>query len=229
MCLLLVACLCVACNTSTVQYDKELVIVFDQSDPLRVKPDADEISSQFGLNQDIWQGIRVRVTYISDKDVNTEKIITLEKADRYMGNTQLRSAQVAHFKKELRTAIGGTHTESSLDHSIIYRTAARQLNVLSISSTKHKYLLVYSDLMENSEVSFYNPVTLELLHTHPEIIKRQLEKSDTLHNLSGIQVWLLYEPASFTENNTYMAVANMYKQMLEAKGATVHIANSLNL
>jgi len=227
--ILLPTCLCGACKNTTLDYDKELVIIFDQSDPLRVNPDANEISSQLGLKQDIWQGIRIGFTYISDKDVNAEKVITIEKGDRFIGNTQLRTAQVVHFKKELRTAMVGTGTERSLEHSIIYRTVAKQLNVLSSSKATNRYLLLYSDLMENDEISFYNSITVTLLRTHPAVIQQQLVKGVSLHNLSGIQVWLLYDPASFEENNIYIAIANMYKQLLESKGAIVHIEKTLNL
>jgi hypothetical protein len=83
--------------------------------------------------------------------------------------------------------------------------------------------------MENDEISFYDPETLDLLHTHPEIIKKRLDKTAVVTNLTGIQVWLLYEPASYKENNTYMSIAGMYKQLLESKGATVHIERTLNL
>jgi len=100
--------------------------------------------------------------------------------------------------------------------------------MLSASPAKEKYFLIYSDLMENDEVSFYDHTTLALLYNHPQIIRQRLEKSVDLHNLPGIRVWLLYEPASFNENNTYMAITHIYKQLLEAKGATVHIEDTLN-
>ena len=89
--------------------------------------------------------------------------------------------------------------------------------------------MVYSDLMENDEISFYDPKILALLHIHPDTIRQRLEKGVSLHSLAGIDVWLLYDPASFKENNNYMAIANMYKQMLEAKGAKVHIEKTFNL
>jgi len=209
--------------------DKDLIVLIDQSDPLKITPDADEISIQLGLKEDMWQGIRATVDYISDKDVNASKVISLDKADRLSGNSQLRTAQVIHFKKEFHSALNRADSNSSLDHSIIYRTVTKQLNALAASTSTTKALLVYSDLMENSELSFYNPATLALLQTHPERVKQQLEKSASLHNLSGIQVWLLYEPASYTENTTYMSIANIYKQLLESKGATVHIEKTLNL
>ena len=227
--MLLIGCFCMACSKEPLKNDKEVVMLIDESDPLRLKPDADEISSQLGLKQDIWQGIKVLITYISDKDINTEKVISLEKAAMLSGNKQLRTLQVEHFKKELRAALSGAHTSGSLNNSIIYRTVARHLNELSASTAKSKYLMLYSDLMENDEISFYNPATLSLLRTHPDVIRQRLERTIKLRNLTGIQVWLLYEPKSFNENNTYMAAANLYKQMLEAKGATVHIANTLNL
>lgn len=225
----LIVLLCTSCNNASNQYDKELVILIDRSDPLRVNPNADEIISKLGLKQDIWQSVRVLVSYVSDKDINAGKLIELAHASRFTGNKQLRGAEVEHFKKELQAFLKDTHMRGSLTHSIIYRTIAKHLNVLSASNAKEKIFLVYSNLMENADLSFYNPEAVKALHTKPGIIRQTLEKGAVLHKLPGIQVWLIYDPVSFEENNTYMAIAQLYRQILESKGATVHIENTLNL
>jgi hypothetical protein len=227
--ILLLALLCAACDHKPISNDKDLIVLIDQSDPLKITPNADEVTAQAGLKEDMWQGIKVTIDYISDKDVNASKVVTLEKANRLSGNSELRAAQAIRFKKELRTALSCTGNESSLDHSIIYRTIAKQVNSLSSSTATARVLLVYSDLMENSDLSFYDRETLVLLRTHPERIKQQFEKSAMLRHLSGMEIWFLYEPASYMENSTYMSIANIYKQLLESKGATVHIEKTLNL
>lgn len=226
----LIVLLCASCNNASNQYDKELVILIDRSDPLRVNPNADEIISKLGLKQDIWQSVRVLVSYVSDKDINAGKLIELAHASRFTGNKQLRGAEVEHFKKELQAFLKDTHMRGSLTHSIIYRTIAKHLNVLSASNAKEKLFLIFSDLKENNaDISFYNPTTLAQLHSKPETIRKELNKGITLNKLSGIQVWLIYDPVSFEENNTYMPIAQLYRQILESKGARVHIENTLNL
>jgi|SRR6185312_12327430 len=227
--ILLIACLCTACGTEPARDDKEFVILYDQSDPLKVTPQFDEICTQLGLKQDAWQGIRVKITTVTDKDINKVQLFTLAKADRLYGNSTMRNAEVERFKQKLRKALQEIPASGTLEHSIIYRAMAKHLNLLARSTATRKQVIIYSDLYENSDVSFYDPATFQLLQAHPEAIRRKLEKTVVLGKLSGIQVWLMYDPESYEANNNYMTIANFYKRWLESKGATVRIENTLNL
>jgi len=227
--ILLIACLYTACSTEPARDDKEMIILYDKSDPLKVRPQFDEIFTQLGLKQDAWQGIRVKVTTVTDKDINTVQLFTLAKADRLYGNTTMRIAEVERFKHKLRKALQDIPASGTLDHSIIYRAMAKHLNLLASSIAVRKQIIIYSDLYENSDVSFYDPATFLLLQAHPEVIRRKLEKNVVLGKLSGIHVWFMYDPESYEANNNYMTIANFYKRWLESKGATVRIENALSL
>jgi|SRR6185312_12265944 len=221
--------LSIGCSSSpSATNTTELTILIDQSDPLRLCPDAGAITAELGLKQNIWQGIRITITTISDKDINQLTVVTIEPESRWTGNTIIRNAKIERFRRELHTALAEAEKPSILGHSIIYRAIAKALNRLAATPSKKKYLLVYSNLVENDEVNFYDRKTLSEVKEHPERIRQQLEKTASIGKVPGIQVWLLYEPASFEENNTYMGIANFYKQLLEPNGAAVHIEHSLN-
>jgi hypothetical protein len=225
---LLLFILSLGCSNAPTGLDTAMVIIVDKTDPLLVYPTTDDVSVHLGLKQDIWQGIQVTVTCISDKDVNDTEVITLEKESRWAGNTTLRKAQVAHFIDELRKALGQTTGKESLGHSIIYRSVAKQLNELKTARANKKYLLIYSDLMENDGVNFYDPETFSLLQVKPDSIGQRLENTVSIQNLNGVDVWLLYEPPTYLANHTYRITAGFYKQLLESKGATTHIEKSFN-
>ena len=53
---------------------------------------------------------------------------------------------------------------------------AKELNRLSQSTEDKKFLLVYSDLMENTdEISFYDSKNLDSIKTNPEKIKQYFD------------------------------------------------------
>jgi hypothetical protein len=225
--LLVLACL--GCVKVPEDNRTSVVILIDYTDPLRIRPHSKEILALCNLDKDIWQGVRIVVSPISDEDINPTSVLELEEENRLLGNTKIRTAKVERFKRELALALEIKDTVVALSHSIIYRASVKLLNDLSASKAKHKHFLIYSNLMENSEVSFYDAKTRALLQNDPKEIQALLEKSTVLNNLTTINIWLLYDPVSYEDNATYMLVANrLYKQLLLGpKGAIVHIEKSL--
>lgn len=205
-----------------------LVLVIDHTDPLTSQP-SDEIYTQLDLEKDIFQGVSITVTYLSDKDINRRIFLNLPASSPYKVNKQVRKAEVARFKTDLSKALNAPGVIPSKDHSILYRSIAKEINLLSNSKAQNRHLLVYSNLMENSELVFFDPGTLALINSKPKVIIQQLEAQTALKNLHGISISLIYEPSSFEDNNSYMSVARLYKTMFEAKGASTQIVQSFTL
>lgn len=204
----------------------EAIILIDNTDAISSRPDNSQIIKSFNLNKDIWQTINITVSFLSNKDLTSSKTLSLESENRLLASKQLRIAKVENFKKALKKALV-VDTVSTFNHSIIYRTIARNLNALSKSNASNKHLIIYSDLMENGEVSFYDNKTLALVKTNPNIIQSILEKDEVINNLKGIETWFIFNPKTYQQNNIYMIVANFYKYLLEAKGAKVYIQQSV--
>jgi len=222
--------LCTSCNDSKQTLETDVTVVVDKTDKMTVYPTADEITSPLGLKNNPWQGLRFTATYISDKDINDVTVLTLDAENQWDGNILIRKAKVRHFVKQVQECLAGMKYTGTCPYSIIYRTIARQANGLTGSTAKRKLLLIYSDLCENdADLNFYDRKVMNRVKNNPQSIAVQLEATVPLNPLNGVQVWLLYSPGSFKQNNDYMPVANLYKQMLKAKGATVHIGNTLNL
>lgn len=223
--LLIVSVMCGACITQQPALDADMTIVIDQTDPMVLYPTAEAVTAPLGLNRNPWQGVRVAVTYISDKDINQTSMVTLGRESAWSGNLAIRKAKVQHFIRQLHHCLTGMKSANFCQHSIIYRTIARQVNMLAVSPASAKFLLVYSNLYENDEVNFYDPQTFELIRNSPQSIQKRLEAATPIAALRGLQVWLLFNPASYKENNNYMVLAGFYQRLLQAHGATVHIEN----
>ena len=225
--LLLIAIVCFSCNKE-VQYDKEAVILIDRTDPLTVYPNANEILSSLGINNDRWQGIKITVSEITDKDVNRKVVVAIEKENKYLGNPKIRAAKIERFKSYLAKALIISDSVSSFAHSIIYCPLAKHLNDLSSSKVDDKYLFIYSNMMENSDLNFYDKFTFSLQKDNPKLIEQKLEKNLAIHDLSNINIWIIYKPNSFEENATFMSASHFFEHLFISKNALVRIESNLN-
>jgi hypothetical protein len=228
-CVWLILFVCIGCTSGPVQYDQSLTLLLDKTDHLQLYPKAEDISAQLNLKENIWQGVTIKITSISDQDVNDCKFVTLPPENQWTGTEAIRQSKINHFKKELIVALADSRPTSVLGHSIVYRSILKVLTELSASRADKRCLAVYSDLMEHAEVDFYSPKTLQILRTNPASVLSVLEQSGQLPTLTGIQVWLIYNRPTYESNNTYMVVARFYKQLLESHGAIVHIEHSFTL
>eukprot|EP01037_Dinobryon_pediforme_P007928 gene7928-8000_t len=213
----------VSCNTSPAIPDTDIAMLIDQTDTMTSYPSADGVTAPLGLQQNPWQGVRVRLAAITDKDINETTVISLDKESEWSGNRIIRMARVQRFKRQLAAQLATMKANHPCQHSIVFRTVARQAKALAASPCRNRYLLVWSDLYENDEVNFYDSQIINLIKTSPQGIRRKLEATNAIADLHGLKVSLLFTPTSYKQNNRYMVIANFYQQLLTAHGATVHI------
>lgn len=107
----------------------------------------------------------------------------------------------------------------------VYRTLAKEVNILAALDVSRKILLVESDFKENSSLgNFHRPSTLRELSDNPEAYREKFNKALPIQNLSGIEVYLFIEqPSSITENSEMEITSNFFADLLRDKGAKVHI------
>lgn len=216
MCLLTTACNNESTNT-------EVTLMFDQTDRQHVHPSAEAILAPFKLNVNPWQGLQITIVPISDKDVNTVDIVSLPSENRLTGNITIRRVNIRRFAQHLRQSIASLDSVHTLPRSIIFRAIEKQAESLAKRPAARHVILVYSDLMENSELSFYDRQTLGLLQSAPSLIEKQLMANAVISNLSGVELWLLYDPQGYRQNNIYMSIARFYERIYKMHGAQVHI------
>ncbi|MBW4888457.1 hypothetical protein KXQ82_01970 [Mucilaginibacter sp. HMF5004] len=222
--------LAIGCTGRTAVIDTDIVIVRDITDSMTVTPTAQKVVSQLGLKANPWQSVRITTTYISDLDVNDVQVATLDAESQWTGNLPMRKAKIQQFIQQVQQGLDVSIHTTTRPYSIAFRTIARQANKLAVSQATHQYLLIYSDLMENSNVAnFYDARTIARLHATPHDIENQLQAEVSLTQLHGLEMWFIYNPQSFTQNNTYMKIAGFYQHMLTAHGATTHIATKFQL
>lgn len=228
-CLALLFAVSASCSIDSPRYDFDISLLLDVTDSMSAYPTANEITAPLDLKTHPWQCVHIRISYLTDREVNDVKVVTLEAENQWTGNLPQRKGKIEQFKKRLAQCLT-VKPNISLPYSIIFKGAANEANRLAASTATKRYLLVYSDLCEHTpDISFYDKHTLARLQQSPQSVANQFETLASLKSLNGVDVWLLYNPANYTENTAYMPIAEFYQHLFSAHGAVVHIANKFQL
>jgi len=223
LCLLLAGCnyrTKSSINTGALQ-----TVIIDITDALVVP---DEPAFYNSIDSNIWEPLTVNITCITENDVNKVSTLSLPAENYLFGNRSIREARIMKFKKDVHLEIEKliAKGQNGQQHSIIYRTVAKQMNWLSQQKGNHKSVYLYSDLLENDDLNgfnFYSPVCFKLLQTNPALVQKSLEQSCRLNNLKGVELYLIFTPKTYTENFRYIILARFFKRVFESHGASVFI------
>ncbi len=116
--------------------------------------------------------------------------------------------------------------------SCIYPRVVREVNRLAAVQADTKALLLYSDLFEYTDhISLYQATWIQLLNEQPQEFLNKLRETTTEQlktDLTGIDIYIIYQPSDLAESTKFNALSRLYKQLFEARGAVVHIVAHLN-
>ena len=208
----------------------EAIVMRDITDHQIAEPKLEDITSLYDLKNSKWHGASFRFVDITDVSYNHTYETKINPENEWMGNEFEREKKVNKFYAEITQILSNAETETSgKDNSSIYIPIARELNRLSQSTYQDKIMLVYSDLMENTDdFSLYKKSNLNLLKTNPDTVRKYFEGLNLLKNLKGIKIFLVYQPVNKESDEQYRLIAGFYKDLLESKGATVEITANIN-
>lgn len=204
-------------------------ILIDRTNEMPLKPEANTLVSLTGIYADKWVGSRVEISEISNKDINNSFVAVINDESSINGNNTIRDAKIIRFKNDITTAITNAYKDSiiELDHSIIWKTVVTKLNKLSKSGFNKKICIIYSDLLENGTLNFYDPATRNTISNNPDAIKQEFLKMIPLDDFTGVDIHLMFYPSSYEENNLFMAIVKIYKDILEEHHATVFVESNI--
>ena len=209
----------VACSTPKTS-STETSVLRDITEKHLAQPDANEIYGLYDLSQNPLNGAVFHFKNLSDVSYNYDKEAKIEAQNLWSSNELERTKEIKGFKNSM---------DEIIVNSSLYLPIARELNHISQSKADKKYLLIYSDLMENTiDVSFYNKKIVAQLQTNPEAIRKYFEQLQALQNLNGIEVYLIYLPIDSESDKIFTIVSAFYKKLLEDKGAKVNISANIN-
>jgi len=211
-------------NTGTI-----VSVLVDRTNEMFLKPDTATLVTLSSINNAKWENYRIELSQISDKDINNVYVVNIDNENSWYGNSSIRDARIQKFKNEIGKSIIKVYCDSiiELNHSIIWKTISTKLNEIAKGKYNKKVCLVYSDLLENGSLNFYHPDTRFTIIHHPEIIKKEFIKMTPLCDYTGIEVHFLFSPTNYDENNLFMAIVKIYKNILEENHAVVYVESNI--
>src|SRR5690606_30999643 len=92
---------------------------------------------------------------------------------------------------------------------------------------EHKWVICFSDLLENSTVNFYDKHHLALLKSNPDSVEHRLMSSIQKEDISGVSILMVYKPKDYADNMRFVVISDFYKKVFEKYGADVQIQATL--
>lgn len=198
--------------------DTVMSVMTDITEKHTSQSDPTHIYTQLNLREHKHDAYTVRIVDLSDVSLNPITQITLKASPMLLTNEMSRDKEIKQFEDSITIALTKSDT-SGRSHSSIYIPIAKELSVLSESTSDTKILVVYSDLIENTEhLSLYDTTIF-----NGDKIKNILKESFPLPNLKGIEVYLIFQPSTPNIDNAYTLISQVYKELLSDKGASVFI------
>lgn len=207
----------------------EVSVIWDVTEAHSPRPEAGEIIPLLALDEPT-NGATFRFTYASDVSFNHETVFILPVGGNAITTNQFdRKRKIEKFKQQIAAFLDSLSDDTvGRPNSSLFVPMAKSLNQLAASAANRKYLLVYSDLRENSSVmSFYNPKILALLQNDSAKAEALLAAQEQLGELNGIEIHLLYQPKDAADDAGYRIISGFYKSLFERKGAKVFISANL--
>jgi hypothetical protein len=229
----LAICACLvflACNWNN-KLDGEATILFDRTDSMFAQPIAENILANLDLTDNKWQAIKIRTTAISAYDYNPVYTAVLQRKFFLFSNPFQRDKEVSSFGQQLNINIDSIEKYTRYSaHSSIYKCIVAEAIQLRHSQARRKSLFVFSDVQENSAFfSVYNQYNFLVLKKNPEEIQNLFLGIAKPANLNGVDIYFIYEPRSEKDNERFILMANLFKQIFTKAGALVFIEANLKV
>jgi len=217
-------------SSCTTEEQTAITVLCDVTDSLMTFPKAKELKPLLNLEQNYWQGVDFKLTYIADIEYEYKHTVTLPARNLVMSNQLERNQEVNFALQKVDSLL--QFRQQSRDHSIVFPTVIRELNNLaSNGKSTRKIMVVYSDLVENTDkVSMIEISKEEIDEQKGNELWSKLEKSYNIRpadDLSEIEVYFVYLAKDLEFSQKFSTISAIYKRQLEQRGVKVKITGNL--
>lgn len=232
-----------SCNESIseIKHSMYITTILDITDQNKVLPDAEAIIKLYEFNSDKNIEAGFKICTLTDKQLNPDKSLHLSdgsitEKDNIQDDPSYREKLIVSFYDAIRKAVADLITANKgvppLHNSECFRTISTEIQAMINNHAEKNILLVFSDLQENSELfNCYKKSNQELLHKKPTQVSRIFEDAHLLpKDLRFIKIYFVFAPGNREEDKMYMGMIEVYKKLLEPRGATIIVqANNIYL
>lgn len=184
-----------------------------------------------------FSGGKIKLSLINEVSDSKSKTIKIAMGETgMMGENPLnRLDEVKRFYSELEQGMHNVLQKADwgTDASKIYQRVTRECIKMSRTEADRKYLVIYSDMLENSkQFSFYGAnwkSQIEKMTANPEATIEQLsKKSPALPDLSDLEIYIIATRTMGNDEKINLS-EQFWASLLEYQGATVTFASGLEI
>lgn len=226
---ILFGCIQRGSNDHKSKEETAITAVIDITDPQKLKlwPKAEPILRLYNCATSPEQACMFNIEVITDVSINkTYRAYLPPESETDKFNTaddiQFRDKCIIRFydstKRLLTRFYNETDTTKERGYSECWATIARSLQHLGSITATTKFLIIYSDLAENSGVTVYKKGK----NLASKTIKDKLEEKQPVpHNIKGISVIIVYQPVDRSDDARFQLMLQIYRLLLEPHGVRV--------
>ena len=232
-----------ACKKQEVQ-NTQICVLIDVTDEKFQDPNfTDENLPRFlklmklDSEEGLYSGGEIKLSLINEISDSKSKTVSLDPAETGMlGENPLnRRDEVNRFKNELKQSFTSLLNEANwgTDASKIYQKVARELIKMKKKEADRYYLIIYSDMLENSGLfSFYGQSwqqQITKMAADPEVTINELsKKGPAIPDLSEFEIYVVVSRNQ--ENDEKINLSEQFwTSIFEYQGATVSFNSILEI
>lgn len=170
-----------------------------------------QITQQHNRN---YGTIRIYPLYDMASAVSTT-VKLKEGKSKLEGNKYVREKEINQFKEkvlERLTNLNTSHAGKALNKSHIYQPICKGFKKLDNSNADHKIVLIYSDMLENSDLANFHSKSLDY-----KSMKSKFDKKYQIADLSEIELFIIY-PIHKNNDQKITKALKIWKQFFAEKG-----------
>jgi hypothetical protein len=117
------------------------------------------------------------------------------------------------------------------NNSSIIKPLVAHLNRLKQSNSTDKVMLLYSDILEASDLlNVYKTSGYLQLMNHPDMVIERFEQNVQINDLNGVELYIIYYPIDLKDNRLFEQMLLVYRTLFEGSGLSIHVGidNPLN-
>lgn len=202
-------------------------VIEDVTDRIRIHADCKQASRLFHADKYPDAAFNFHIDAISDRKNSPSFSSRLAEGkatakENRFDDVQYRKKRIRQFYRETKQVCTNFYTEfdttKAQSHSECWTAICGVLQQLALDTSDRKYLLIYSDLMENSAFNSYHG--LEKMSV-TAIAQKLIQTCPVPKGLQGIRVVVVYAPDSREHDKKFAKMYEAVKILLEREGAVV--------
>lgn len=201
-------------------------VITDITDQQLLQPVANPLLQLYGCSANPGIACMFRIRTISDKmltPISSYRLpdgSTTEKQNKD-DDPQFRQKNILAFYNQINQIVNEFNkpidSSQSLNNSECLQTIGNELTQLAADSSNLKYLVIFSDLNEKSDL--YNVYTTGVI---PDDIENAILKNGVFpEHLENITVIFVFKPLDREQDKQYNKIVAVYKKNIEQRGGKV--------